>query len=245
MIDPHRHPTRRIGVLAVATALLLAACGGSAPSPSPQPASADPATAVRPSPAPTATQSAAERFWSELGLEASGPRYGSLAEIGAASDAVVVGRVTGVRFAYEQRDLGAEAAGQPRAGASVYYGEITLAVEDVLAGTLLEPGVVRLIVIVGSPDMVGDVRELLPPSPERVVLFLVDPLRLFGDRLDLDPGLREAVRGKHIPTNVDQSVIIEVGGRVAPPPHGPTPFLVALAGRPFDEVVEAVRAAVR
>jgi len=183
----------------------------------------------------------AERFWASLGLEAAGPRYGSLTEIGAASDAVVVGRVTGVRFSYEQRDLGAEAAGQPRVGASVYYGEITLAVEDVLAGTLLEPGVVRLMVILGSPDMVGDLQELLPPG--RALLFLVDPVRLFGDLGD--PGLREAEKGKYLLTNVDQSVVIEVGGRVAPPPYEPSAFLVALTGRPFDEVVAEVRAAVR
>jgi len=189
------------------------------------------------------TRSDAERFWASLGLEAAGPRYGSLAELGAASDAVIVGRATGVRFSYEQRDLGAEAGGQSRETASVYYGEITLAVEDVLAGTLLEPGAVRLSVVIGGPDMVKDLQELLPSGPGRVVVFLADPLRMFGDLLD--PAVREAVRGQYILTNVDQSVVIEVGGRVAPPPYSLDPFLIALTGRPFDEMVEEVRAAVR
>ncbi|MBA3877800.1 MAG: hypothetical protein C0498_12915, partial [Anaerolinea sp.] len=103
--------------------------------------------------------------------------------------------------------------------------------------------VVRLNVIIGGPDWVDDLQRSLPPG--RVLLFLFDPLR--GSRGSrYDPGLREAVRGQYILTNVDQSVVIEVAGRVAPQraSEGPPSFLVALDGRPFDEVVEEVRAAV-
>jgi len=221
-------PVRRTGTLAAMSMLLLAACGTGGPPPSP-----DSATANRPSPSPTATRSAAEGFWSRLGVEAMGPRYGSLAEIGRASDAIVVGRVTAVRFSYEQRD------GE---FSSVYYGEVRLAVGQVLKGDLLEPGVVRLQVLIGSPDMVEDLQRLLPPG--RVLLFLFDPLRdSRGSRYD--PGLRESLRGQYVLTNLDQSVVIEVGGMVAPPPYSLDPFLVELAGRPFDEVVEEVRAAAR
>ena len=237
-----RRTGRRTLTLAATAALLISACGTSSPVSRETP-TAVPPTAVPPSPSPVATPSDAERFWSSLELQAAGPRYASVAEIGGESDAVVVGRVTGVRFAYEQRDLGAEAGGQSRESASVYYGEIKLAVEQVLTGDLLEPGVVRLMVILGSPNMVADLQELLPSG--RALLFLVDPVRLFGDMGD--PGLREAERGKHLLTNVDQSVVIEVGGRVAPQraSEGPPSFLVAFDGRPFDEVVEEVRAAVR
>ncbi|MBA3877859.1 MAG: hypothetical protein C0498_13220, partial [Anaerolinea sp.] len=129
-----RRTGRRTLTLAATAALLISACGTSSP------VSRETPTAVPPSPSPVATPSDAERFWSSLELQAAGPRYASVAEIGGESDAVVVGRVTGVRFFYEQRDLGAEAAGQPRVGASVYYGEVKLAVEQVLKGDLLEPG---------------------------------------------------------------------------------------------------------
>lgn len=252
MIRRQRLPASPIAALFAATALLLAACAATAPSPSPDAATAvepspasEPATTVGPSPTPTPTLSLAERFWADFsGGEVQGPRYGSLAEIGAASDAIVVGRVTGVLFSYEQRDLGAEAAGQPRDGASVYYGEIAIAVEDVLAGTLLEPGVVRLNVVLGSPNEVGGLQELLPPG--RALLFLYDPL--LGPRRDkfdlFEPGLAESLNGQYILTNPGQSVVIEVDGRVAPPDSS-DPFPVALTGRPFDEVVEEVRAAVR
>lgn len=175
-------------------------------------------------------------FWDLLyAFEATGPAYGSLADLGARSEAVVVGSFTGqVQPGREACDQESIAAGTPREQACVFFANLPFRVDEVLAGSLPE----QYRETVKLEYMVRPQRQaLLPeaaPTDQRVVLFI-------GSKYLRRAGIQDV----YYEVGVGRGTFREVDGRVVPvnwPDDLPDdPQFGRLEGMPFERFVELVR----
>jgi len=168
-----------------------------------------------------------DRFWHQLtgAFEASGPTYLSLADLGARSEAIVLGTFTGeVELGRVIRDSPSD----PTAG--VYFANVTFRVEEVLGGSLPEPypETVKLEYMVPRPESVESLAEVVPT--ERTVLFIGSKYLRRGGIPDVYYALG---RGK--------GTFREFDGRVAPIGLPVDPERGRLEGLPFERFIALVR----
>ncbi len=160
-------------------------------------------------------------------------RYASLDRIVRSSDAVVVGRIVSVRPGREFGEPGID---------MVHYAAATVAVDEVLAGTVIGRGP-ELILELQMPHGQGasDVSALASRVPaSQHVLFL----RNKGVEV-ARAGLAEVIVERETPfyrTVTSAAYLVERQGRVdAPGVTDHDSFLLALEGRDFREVVASIR----
>lgn len=181
-----------------------------------------------------------DRFWeSTSDFSPTEFAYESLAEMAADAHLIVRGRVIGTQD--RQAMPVSDPAGELTARA-VTFGVVRII--EVLKGSpnVTEPGAV-LVNRLGSKNL--DVTEL---PPEDIIIFLMNYRQLaedFGAGLFDDP----SDRFYYTRPNGYQAVLRDINGlvRVVPGPDGWQealgPFPAPLEGKPFEEVVEAVRQA--
>jgi len=171
-------------------------------------------------------------FWHLLyAFEATGPAYRSLADLGARSEAVVVGSFTGeVEPGREVRDLGAEADGMPREQASVFLANLPFRIDEVLAGSLPDQyrTTVKLEYMV-HPSLQEALREVVP-TDARVVMFI-------GSKYLRRAGIQDVYYAVGIGTGTFR----DVGGRVVPLALPDDPQFGRLEGMPFEQFIDLVR----
>jgi len=167
-------------------------------------------------------------FWGEL-FAVRDPAYRSLAEVGARSDAVVVGSFTGeVEPGREMRDEGSEANGMPREEASVFFANLPFRIDQILAGSLPERNreTVKLEYMVDL-DRRAALAEVVP-TDARIVLFI-------GSRELRDGGIQDVYY------STGMGAFRDVDGRVVPLALPDDPQFGRLEGLPFEQFVEIIR----
>lgn len=224
------------GVLAVvgAAAILWPAPGsqlGGGPS---RPPPSEAATLAEPTAVPH-DLSAHDLFWDMAGVlggGVDGPWYGSLADLGKRSEAIVLGSFTGeVERGREPCDEESVANGAPREQACVFFTNVTFRIDEVLAGSLPEQyrKAVKLeYMLAQSPDL-----ALLPaamPTDERIVVFI-------GSKYLRRVGI-EAV---YYAAGAGKGTFLEVDGRTWTVKLRDDPEFGRLDGMPFERFVELVR----
>jgi len=168
-----------------------------------------------------------DRFWHQLTgfFEASGPRYRSLDELGARSEAIVLGTFTG------QVELGRvirDSRSDPNAG--VFFANVTFGVDEVLAGSLPEAYRQRVQIefMIRREEAVASLAEVVPT--ERSVLFIASRyLR------------RAGIEDVYFLVGLGAGTFRELADRVAPVGLPVDPQRGRLEGMPFDEFVDLVR----
>lgn len=176
-------------------------------------------------------------FWNSLRVNAiESEHYDSLTSLTQAADAVVLGRLVAARPGRVVHDRGAEAQGVDPRLADVFFLNLTLSVDDVLAGQ--SPGdQVTVEILVPNADLFASLTKDYPS--ERAIFFLRDVAKsaqLHGQPVDVVDGLRGLYR-----LCTQDAVVRESGGVVHELDFGETEFLNELGGRPFDAVVAEVR----
>jgi len=159
--------------------------------------------------------------------------YDSLAAIGDASDLVVLGTLTGIR---PGRDVEVTETKETE-----YQATITVRVDEVLKGRPVEAaaGALQVEFLLAFSPGSYDPWAKSAPIGDRVVLFLVNK-GAEATRLGLAPDAPGWGVDYYTVRN-GQGFVRDAGGTSQVKPDA-DPWLLALSGRPFDEVVSEVRA---
>jgi len=189
------------------------------------------AAAATPEPSPgVPTPAPRYDFWGEFGGGGDGPAYRSLEDVGARSEAVVLGSLTGeVEPGREACDEGALAAGASRAQACIAFVNLPFRIDELLAGSL--PEQYRTIVKIEKqvdPGRQAALREVVP-TDERVVLFI-------GSKYLRRAGIQDV----YYDVGAGKGTFREVDGRVVPLALW-DPEFGRLEGMPFDQFIDLVR----
>jgi hypothetical protein len=169
-------------------------------------------------------------FWGEL-FAVRDPAYRSLAEVGARSEAVVVGSFTGeVEQGREPCDEESLANGAPRGQACVFFANLPFRIDEILAGSLPERNreTVKLEYMVDL-DRRAALAEVVP-TDARIVLFI-------GSKELRDGGIQDV----YYSVGVGKGTFRALDGRVVPLALPDDPQFGRLEGMPFEQFVELVR----
>jgi len=167
-------------------------------------------------------------FWGEL-FAVRDLAYRSLAEVGARSEAVVVGSFTGqVEPGREPCDEESLANGVPREQACVFFANLPFRIDQILAGSLPEPNreTVKLEYMVDL-DRRAALAEVVP-TDERVVLFI-------GSKYVRRAGIQDVYY------STAMGAFRDVDGRIVPLALPDDPQFGRLEGMAFEQFVEIVR----
>lgn len=227
---------RLLGVLCVLFATLGCTVGSATYAPDAPHSSAAPGSAS--SPAPDLVEP--EAFWAALiPGDPEAVSYGTLAALVSASDAVVVGTVSGISSGPTVEDSYTNI---------IYWATLTIRVDEILAGSVRssEPGVIRVSLLLGVGDKDHDFDERYQQfagslPQERAMLFLSNNqewAKEYGIPLDspeANPFEYRVLGG--------QGYLREVGGLAVLPERPVGDWPNAFDRVPFEDVVAAVRGA--
>lgn len=177
------------------------------------------------------TAEKSDAFWASLQYEfLEAEHYSSLASMTAAADAVVVGRLTSIEAGRVWGDPPDDAA---------YYAEARLEVKEVVAGTLIDTGgALRFELFMAEPSVIEHLQANLPS--EEAIYFLRNK---GAEAMTLEMSRSEQAREAEYYRLVTMGAVLRNGpdGRTVTIPGRGEPFLVELAGRPFDAMLDQVR----
>jgi len=177
-----------------------------------------------------------DRSWEPLRLNAVYAEYGSFAELVAESTVVVVGSITSVA-------PGRKVGGDSKLGErdTVYYLSAILEIEEVLHGAPKDPTARTVTLELFAPNIDAAEAILANPPRDRGLFFLINKadhvatVGLSADRRRLEEAYYEAAW--------PEGVIVERAGTAVPVGAIESDdFLVPWRGKPFGELVQAVRA---
>lgn len=182
-----------------------------------------------------------DAFWAAVqvnGLDAE--QYPTFDALSRASDAVVVATIEDFWLGRIVRDRAAEALGVAEQDATVYIAHATLRVHETLGATKHDPGTVLILqIMIPAPDHLDALRAELP---KEAALYFLRDMGAKALREHYPLGLAEELAGIHDMVMHGTS-IRDFGGRSDLMADAPS-LLDQFAGRPFDEVLDAVRLAV-
>lgn len=184
-----------------------------------------------------APSTGASSFWNGLAVNGSQyTRFGSIEEMTDFADVVVLGHMTAV-------SRGRVIVGDPADGerGKAYYLSASVVIDEVLAGSLLDPSGTTIIVELFAPN-VDAIPTLIADVPaEQTIYFLINKAHhpanagLSTKQLAFEAGYYEIIG--------DQAVFRNVGGaaRARPDLDAADPLAI-LDGRSFSDVVALIRA---
>lgn len=167
----------------------------------------------------------AHDFWANLYFDGvMAENFETLADMAKSSDVVVTGRITAL-----EKSRSWVAAPELGDDGVAFYAKATVRVDEVLAGSFVagEGGALGVEIFLINWPKLSEMAASLPP--ERVMLFL-------RRQSDTDTPLYRVV-------NVEQGYLRDLE-HVEPPIGATEPWVVALHGRAFADVVSDVKAAV-
>lgn len=159
--------------------------------------------------------------------------YSSLAEITAAADAVIVGRVQNVAAG---RTIGDK-------DTFVRYANVTIAVDDVLSGGLVDARASQVTLELYPGDRGNDqaISALSVGMSREATVFFLRNKGLEAAGLGWPKGAQQQETPFYRLT-IGSAVVVDTGGRaVTPMVSDESPFLTAVSGTNFADFVETVR----
>jgi len=226
-----------LGGLVVAIVIAGGGCavaGGGPPGTTPAKAPTLAPSVPSPSRTPSPEEAASDAWWYWLGFGGIwGRTFDSLEGLVKGADAVVIARIVQAGPGPVEGGIGPDGWDD-----RVFFTAATIEVERVLAGDVSAPRVTMHFL---SPNPARFAEQLRAYPKERAIFFITDLYRTLTEDYGNPPGPElEQVRGIHVWT-IPGAVIREFGG-IARPLLQLTgqPYLVALDGRAFDEVVSTI-----
>jgi hypothetical protein len=178
-------------------------------------------------------------FWNSVRVNAiESEHYDTLAALTRSADAVVLGRVVAARPGRVVHDRGAEAEGVDPRQADVFFLNLTVSVDEVLAGR--SPGDrVTVEILVPNVELFGSLTKEYPS--ERAIFFLRD-VALAAQLHGQPAGVVESLGGLYRLCTQD-ALVRDSNGLVHALDFGETEFLNDLGGTSFGAIVAEVRKA--
>jgi hypothetical protein len=211
-----------------------AVAGGGQPGTTPAKAPAVASSVPSPTRTPSPEEAASDAWWYWLGFGGLwGLSFDSLQELAKGADAVVIARIVQAGPGPVEGQIGPDGWDD-----RVFYTSATIEIERVISGHVPSARVTMHFL---SPNPARFADQLRAYPKERAIFFITDLYRTLTEDYGNPPGPElERVRGIYVWT-IPGAVVRDLGG-IARPLLQLTgqPYLVALDGRAFDEVVSTI-----